>query len=256
MGQVGDVLIEVLLEPQGGVDVPGGRGGVGHAPVGTAHVLPGEGLAGVDLGGQLLALRGGAGDHQSPVAGDLLGGGLGGGVVVPILGVVGVDRKAVPGGGKQHVAAVVVEHVGAAGNQAHIGGAGRQGLAHRLIAGAHGDVHLTHVIAQLGQLISEHLLQGLGGGDDLVRLPGGDEGDTQGVDGLVPGLLGVTGVRRAAGTLRVLRVLTAAAGQQANAHHAGQQERKCFLHTVILLNVSFLWSVVDFELICYRGEPL
>src|SRR5699024_7005958 len=40
MGQVGDVLIEVLLEPQGGVDVPGGRGGVGHAPVGVAHVLP------------------------------------------------------------------------------------------------------------------------------------------------------------------------------------------------------------------------
>ena len=244
MGQVGDVLIEVLLEPQGGVDVPGGRGGVGHAPVGAAHVLPGEGLAGVDLGGQLLALRGGAGDHQGPVAGDLLSGGLGGGVIVPILGVVGIDGQAIPGGGEQHITAVVVEHVGAAGDQAHIGSAGGQGLANRLVAGTHGDVHLAHVVAQLSQLIGEHLLQGFGGGDDLVRLAGGDEGDTQGVDGLVPALLGAAGVRRAAGALGVLRVLTAAAGQQANAHHAGQQERKCFFHTLILLDVCCILPLI------------
>src|SRR5699024_9472589 len=111
VGQVGDVVAEILLQPQGGIDVTGGRGGVGHAPVGAAHVLPGQGLASVDLSGQLLALLGGAGDHQGPIAGDLLGGGLSGGVVVPVLGVVGVDGQAVPGGGQQHVAAIVVEHI-------------------------------------------------------------------------------------------------------------------------------------------------
>src|SRR5699024_585800 len=88
VGQVSDVLLEVLLQPQGGIDVTGGRGGVGHAPVGAAHVLPGQSLTGVDLSGQLLALLRGTGDHQSAVASDLLGGGLSGGVVVPVLGVV------------------------------------------------------------------------------------------------------------------------------------------------------------------------
>src|SRR5699024_8986637 len=56
VGQVGDILVVVFLEPQRGVDVSGGRGGVGHTPVGTAHILPGEGLSGIDFCGQFLPL--------------------------------------------------------------------------------------------------------------------------------------------------------------------------------------------------------
>ena len=255
MGQVGDILVEVLLEPQRGVDVSGRRGGIGHTPVGTAHVLPGEGLASVDLGGQLLALLRGTGDHQGTVAGDLLSGRLGGGVVVPVLGIIGVNGQAVTGGGQQHVAAVIVEHIGAAGDQAHIGGTGGQSLAHCLIAGAHGDVHLANIVPQRRQFIGEHLLQGFGSGNDFLWFAGRDKSDPQGINLFVAGFRSRCGTC-AAGAALGLAVLAAAASQQANTHHTSQQERKCFFHSVILLVVSVNVSGVTIKFICYRGNAL
>ena len=262
VGQVGDILVEVLLEPQRGVDVSGRRGGIGHTPVGTAHVLPGEGLASVDLGGQLLALLRGTGDHQGTVAGDLLSGRLGGGVVVPVLGIIGVNGQAVTGGGQQHVAAVIVEHIGAAGDQAHIGGTGGQSLAHCLIAGAHGDVHLANIVPQRRQFIGEHLLQGFGSGNDFLWFAGRDKSDPQGINLFVAGFRSRCGTCAAvcgtcaAGAALGLAVLAAAASQQANTHHTSQQERKCFFHSVILLVVSVNVSGVTIKFICYRGNAL
>ena len=60
-------------------------------------------------------------------------------------------------------------------------------LAHSLIAGAHSDVNVAHVVAQFGKLLGEQLLQGLGGGDYLVGLTGRDKSDAQGLDGNVSG---------------------------------------------------------------------
>ena len=127
-------------------------------------------LAGVDFGRQRLAFFGRSGDHQGAVAGDLIGCRLCRGVVVPILGAVRVDGQTVACGGQQHITSVIIQHIGAAGDKAHIGCAGGKGLSHGFIAGAHCDIHLAHVIAELGQFIGEHLLERFRGGDDFIRL--------------------------------------------------------------------------------------
>ena len=182
MGQVGDILVEVLLEPQRGVDVSGRRGGIGHTPVGTAHVLPGEGLASVDLGGQLLALFRGAGNHQGAVAGDLLSGRLGGGVVVPVLGTVRINAQTVTGGSQDYFGAIVIQYIGTAGDQPYIGCTGRKALAYGFIAGTNCDLHIAYIVAFLRQLGLEHLLEGLGSSDDLIGFPGGNKRNSQGID--------------------------------------------------------------------------
>ena len=183
MAQIGNALSVVLLEPEGGIDVACGGRGAHDAPVGAVKVLPCELFTVVDLCGKLLALFRGAGDKQCAVGDRLAVGSLGGLSVVPVFGVVGVLAQAVAGGGQDDVAAVVIEDIGAAGHtQAHINGAGAQALAHGLIGGAHGDIHFTHIIALLCQLVLQQLLERLGDGDDLIRLSGRDESDAQGVD--------------------------------------------------------------------------
>ena len=219
MRQVGHSLaVVVVLEVQSRVDVARGRGGAHDAPVGAREVVPGEFLAGVDLLGQLLALVGRAGDSEGAVARDLLVGGPRGLGVVPVLGVVGVDGEAVTRGGEQHVHAVVIEHVGAARDEAHVDRAGGEGLAHRLIAGAHRDVHGVDGVALLAQLVDEHLLEGLGGRDDVLRVLGGDEGDVERVDHLVV----ARGGRGVAGP--------AATGREAEGGRAGEQRARLEEH--------------------------
>ena len=234
MRQLGDIFVELLLQPKGGIDVARGGRGTHNAPVYAAHILPGEILAGVDLGGKRLSLFGRAGDHQSAVAGDLVRGSLGGGVVIPVLGAVGINGQAVAGGCQQYVASIVVQYIGAARNQANVGSAGGKGLTHSLIAGAHSDLHLAHVIAQAGKLGSEHFFQRLGGGDDLLRFAGGNKGDAELFDGFAARFTGDNGRRSsAAGSGRRGAAGCAgrtAAGQQASAHRACKEQGNRFFH--------------------------
>ena len=210
----------MILQPQGGIDVTGGRRGAHDAPVGAVQILPGQLLTGVDLLHQLLTLVRGAGDEQGAVGHGLLVGSLGGLTVVPVLGIVGILAQAVAGSGQNDLSAVIVQHIGAAGNQTHIDGTGLQAFAHRLVGGADSDLHIAHFVAQLGQLVLQHLLQGLGSGDDLLRLAGRHESDLQRLD-----LLGAVGIVGAFGI-----GLVAAACQQAQRHDQHQQKRNDLFH--------------------------
>ena len=69
-----------------------------------------------------------------------------------------VDGQAVAGGCQDNIAAVIVENIGAAGDQANIGGTCGERLADSLIAGADGDVDFLDVIAELCELVGEQLL--------------------------------------------------------------------------------------------------
>ena len=218
--QIRDALAVVILQPQGGIDVTGGGRGAHDAPVGAVQILPGQLLTVVDLGQQLLTLGGGTGDKQGAVGDSLILGSLGGLAVVPILGVVGILVQAVAGSGQDDIGAVIVQHIGAAGDQAHVDGAGLKAFANGFVGGADGDLHVAHLIALGGQLVLQHLLQGLGGGDDLLRLTGRDERDLQGLD-----LLGTLGV---AALLIVASI--AAAGHERQGHDQRQQKRKNLLH--------------------------
>ena len=219
----------MILQPQGGIDVAGGGRGAHDAPVGAVQVLPGQLFAGVDLLHQLLALVRGAGDEQGAVGNGLLVGSLGGLAVIPVLGVVGVLAQAVAGSGQNDLGAVVIQHIGAAGDQTHVDGAGLKALAHGLIGGADSDLHVAHLIALLGQLVLQHLLQGLGNGNDLLRLAGGHERDLQGLDLL-----------RAVGVAGIVAIgLVTAAGQQAERHDQRQQQSKKLFHSFFLHKVLF-----------------
>ena len=221
--QIGNALAVVILQPQSGIDIAGGRGCAHDAPVGAVQILPGQFLAVVDLGGQLLTLVGGAGDHQSAVGHGLLVGSLGGLTVVPVLGIVGILAQAVAGSGQDDLCAVIVQHIGTAGDQAHVDGTGLQALAHSLVGRADGDLHVAHLVALLGQLVLQHLLQRLGHGDDLLGLAGGHEGDLQRLD-----LLGAVGI--AAGAVVAGVGLVAAACQQAQRHDQRQKKRNDLFH--------------------------
>ena len=92
--------------------------------------------------------------------------------------------QAVAGRGQDDLCAVVIQDIGTAGDQADVDGAGFETFADRLIGGADGDLNFADVIAFLGQLVLEQLLERLGRGDDLLRLAGGNKGDLQRFDGL------------------------------------------------------------------------
>ena len=145
----------MILQPQGGIDVTGGGRGAHDAPVGAVQILPGQLLAVVDLGSQLLTLVGGTGNNQRAVGDRLLVGRLGGLTVVPVLGVVGVLVQAVAGGGQDDLGAVVIENIGAARDQADVDRTGLKALADGFVGGADGDLDLADLIALLGQLVLE-----------------------------------------------------------------------------------------------------
>ena len=183
--QIGDLLLVVILQPEGRINVAGGRRILQHSPVGLGEVIPGELLARVDLGGQLLAVSGRRGIDQGAIEGDLravLEGLVG--FAVPggrILAVVGQARA---GSRQDDVHIVAEQRIGAARQPAQINGAGGHGLAGRLVVGADGDVDVLHVIALLEQRGFEQLRQVLGAGDDDVSVLGGDELKLEGaVDG-------------------------------------------------------------------------
>ena len=171
----------MILQPEGRVDVTGGRGILQHSPVGLGEVIPGELLARVDLGGQLLAVSGRRGVDQGAIEGDLravLEGLVG--LAVPGLGILAVVGKTRAGGGQDDVHIVAEQRVGAARQPAQIDGAGGHGLAGRLVVGADGDVDILHVVALLEQRGLEQLRQILGAGDDHVSVLGGDELEFEG----------------------------------------------------------------------------
>ena len=245
--QIRDALAVAVLQPQSRIDVAG-RGGRAHdAPVGAVEIVPGQLFTGVDLGGQLLTLFGRAGDEQGAVGNGLLVGSLGGLAVVPVLGVVGVLAQTIAGRGQNDLRAVVIQDIGTAGDQADVDGAGFQTFADRLIGGADGDLNFADVIAFLGQLVLEQLLERLGRGDDLLRLAGGNKGDLQRFDGLrsrfrslfglggggvcfsgsIRGFCGL-GSGGAVGSHRV--GVCAAAGQNADQHDERKQKCKTFFH--------------------------
>ena len=221
----------MILQPQSGIDVAGGRGSTHNAPVGAVQIFPGQLLTVVDLGLQLLALVGRTGDEQGAVGDSLLVGSLGGLAVVPILGIVRVLAQTVAGGGQDDLSAVIVQDVRTAGDQAYVDRTGLQTLADSLIGRADGDLHLADLIAMVGQLVLQHLLQGLGGRDDLLGLTGRDKSDLQRLDLLCAALV----------VLRVVvGVLAAAACQQAQRHDQRQQKCKKLLHFLSSLKSVFL----------------
>ena len=247
--QIRNALAVAILQPQSRVDVTG-RGGRAHdAPVGAVEIIPGQFFTGVDLGGQFLTLFGRAGDEQCTVGDSLLVGSLGGLAVVPVLGVVGVLAQTVAGRGQDNLCTVIIQNVGAAGDQANVDGAGFQTFADRLIGGADGDLNVLDVVAFLGQFVLEQLFERLSRSDDLLRLAGGNKSDLQRFNGLgcrvggfcgIVGVSGVGSVSRFSGCLRVLcgliaavcsvRALCSAAGQNAEQHHERKQKCKNFLH--------------------------
>ena len=246
--QIRNALAVAILQPQSRVDVTG-RGGRAHdAPVGAVEIIPGQFFTGVDLGGQFLTLFGRAGDEQCTVGDSLLVGSLGGLAVVPVLGVVGVLAQTVAGRGQDNLCTVIIQNVGAAGDQANVDGAGFQTFADRLIGGADGDLNVLDVVAFLGQFVLEQLFERLSRSDDLLRLAGGNKSDLQRFNGLgcrvggfcgIVGVSGVGSVSRFSGCLRVLcgliaavcsvRAFCSAAGQNAEQHHERKQKCKNFL---------------------------
>ena len=230
--QVRDALAVVILQPQGGIDVARGRGGSHDAPVGAVKVLPGQLLAAVDLGSQLLTLIGGTGDDERAVGDRLLLGRFGGLTVVPVLGVVGILAQTVAGRGQDDLGAVVIENIGAARDQTDVDGTGLKTLADGFVGGADGDLDLADLIALLGKLVLEQLLEGLGRGDDLLRLAGRNERHLQRFDLLRAALAVLLGFVSGG-------VLAAAAGQQAEAHDQREQKCKTSFHCAFLHNVSF-----------------
>ena len=116
---------------------------------------PGELFPGVDLVLQLLALFGPGGDEQSAVGNRLTVGSLGGLAVVPVLRVVGILAQTVAGGGENDLGAVVIENVGAAGDEADVDRTGFKTFADRFIRRADGDLHLADFVAESGELVLE-----------------------------------------------------------------------------------------------------
>ncbi len=238
----------MILQPESGVNVARGRRSAHDAPVGAVEVFPGELFTGVDLVLQLLALFGRAGDEQCAVRNDLLVRGLSGLTVVPVLRVVGILVQTIAGGGENDLGAVVIEDVGAAGDEADVDRAGFKTFADRFIRRADGDLHFADFVAESGKLFLEHLLERFGGGDDLLRLAGRDERDLQGVDLLRGGFSGgglfrggFSGGLFRGGSLGSGRGLGggAAAGQQAERHNDRQQERKNLFHPFSSDNTLF-----------------
>ena len=211
--QIADPLTVVLLQPQGGIDVPGGGGGIQHRPGGAVQVVPGQLLPGVDLGEQLLALLAGTGQQDTAVVSAHVLCVLLDGAVVPVGGVLRVLVDGIAQGGQQHIAVVGEEHIVAAGDEAQVRAARAEGLAHGGVAGAHGHVDLAHVVALFQQLCLQQLLQRLRGLGDEVGVRIGRKCDFQRVHLLY------IGVGR---SLR--RLPGAAAGQESGAQRQAQQK--------------------------------
>ena len=227
VGQVGDLLAVVVLhQPHGRVDVARGGRGVAHGPGRLVEVFPGQLFAGVDLGGQLLAVLGRGGVDQGAVEGHLLVGRQRlVGVAVPGRRVGAVVGQAGAGRGQDDVdlLRLAVDGVGAARQPAHVDGAGAHRLAGGLIAGADGDFDLADVVAQLGHLGLDELRQILGAGDDDVRVLGRDELEGQ--------LVHLDGVGHR--------------GDGHDAQHQGQRQGEKLLHKesppLVVLSHSSVW---------------
>ena len=167
MRKICDVLLILLLDPESRVNVAGAGGRSHHAPVQAVQILPGQLLAAVDLSCCSTSCLRRACHDEGSVIGNLLVHCLCGLVLVPDLRVVVIDGKAVSCGGAKHLSPVIIEHIGAARDEADVNGAGLQALAYCLEAGAHGNVDILDVIAKLSHLGLDHGLQGLCGGHDL-----------------------------------------------------------------------------------------
>ena len=179
MGQIADSFAVVFIEPQGGIDVAGGGGGAHDGPGSARQLLPGQLIPGVDLGGQGLALLAGTGQEDGAVIGGHLPGIGAGGAVVPVGGILRIFAVSGPQGRQQHIAVITVQGVGAAGDEAHIGASGGEGLAHGLVGGAYGELDILYVVALFQELLLQHTAQGLGGGHDDLGGIIGCEGDVQ-----------------------------------------------------------------------------
>ena len=235
----------MILQPQGGIDVTGGGRGAHDAPVGAVQVFPSQLFAVINLSEQLLTLIGGAGDHESTIGNSLLFGSFGGLAIVPILGVIGILAEAVTGGSEDDLGAVIVQNIGAAGDEANIDGTGFQTFADCLVGGADGDLNFADLVAFFGQLFLEHCLQGLGDGDDLGGLTGRNESDLEGFD--------LLGIRVIAGG-----GVVAAADHHAEDHDDYQQKRKQLFHLFFLHNdssLSFLPAVCGQLAVQQTGQP-
>ena len=240
VGQIGDLLAVVVFhQPHGGVDVTGGRGGLLDCPSRLVEILPGEGLTGVDLCSKLLAVLGRSCVDQRAVVGDL-GAVLLGGIcfAVPVSRIGAVVGKTVAGGGEDNVHIVRVQRVGAAGEPAKVDGAGRHGLAGRVVAGADSDIDLVDVVAELAHLSLHELGQILGAGDDNVGILRGNELESQLVEVLIfSGLFGRS--FRGSVSSSLSRGLGRggsgglAAGAQRENHHEGQEKCDNLLHSGI-----------------------
>ena len=95
---------------------------------------------------------------------------------------VGILAQTVAGRGQDDLGAVVIENIGAARDQTDVDGTGLKTLADGFVGGADGDLDLADLIALLGKLVLEQLLEGLGRGDDLLRLAGRNERHLQRFD--------------------------------------------------------------------------
>ena len=226
--QIADALAVVILEPQAGIDVAGGGGGAEDGPGGAVEIIPGQFFTGVDLGLQFLTLFAGTGQNDAAVIGAHILGVFLDGAVIPVSRVLGILVDGIAQSGEQHIAIVGEEDVVAAGDEADVGAAGAEGLAHGGVAGAHGHVDILHVIALFQKLCLKQLLQRLRGGGDLVRIGVGGEGDLQRGDLLHTGLTGAFRV--------VLRrgLLAGAAGGEPQAQSQGQNTCKKLFHGIYL----------------------
>ena len=161
----------MILQPEGRVDVTGGRRILQHSPVRLGEVVPSQLFAGVDLRGKLLAVSGRRGVDEGAIEGDLravLQGLVG--VAVPGLGVFAVVGQTRTGSGQDNIHVVAEQRVGAARQPAQIDGAGSHRFASRFVVGADRDVDVLHVIALFEQRSLEQLRQVLGAGDDDVSV--------------------------------------------------------------------------------------
>ena len=226
--QIADALAVVLLEPQAGIDVAGGGGGAEDGPGGAVEIVPGQIFAGVDLGLQCLTLFAGTGQNDTAVIGAHILGVFLNSAVVPVGGVLGILVDGIAQRGEQHIAVIGEQDVVAAGDEADVGAAGAEGLAHSGVAGAHGHVDVLHVIALFQELCLKQLLQRLRGGGDLIRVGVGGEGDFQRGDLLHAGRVGVTVVICRGG------LLTGTAGGEAQTQGQGQNSCKKLFHGIYL----------------------